>query len=79
MTISQLTCRICGTVGNHPIFVGREMMFGTQEAFEYFQCKSCDCLQITHIPKTLGAYYPSNYTAHTPPEAPAFFLRKVNA
>lgn len=70
MTISQLTCRICGAISNHPTFVGREMMFGTREEFEYFQCKSCGCLQITHIPKNLGEYYPSNYTAHKPPEAP---------
>lgn len=67
MTTSQLTCRICGTVSNHPTFVGREMMFGTQEEFNYFQCQSCDCLQITHIPINLGEYYPSNYTAYTPP------------
>ena len=70
MTISQLTCRICGAVDDHPTFAGREMMFGTREVFEYFQCKSCGCLQITHIPKNLSEYYPSNYTAHTHPKAP---------
>lgn len=61
MTISQLTCRICGADGNHPTFAAREMMFGTQEEFEYFQCKSCDCLQILDIPADMSRFYPQNY------------------
>lgn len=61
MAISQPTCRICGAADNHPTFIGREMMFGTQEEFEYFQCKSCGCLQITEIPGDLGRFYPSSY------------------
>src|SRR3569832_1856689 len=59
----QLTCRICGTIGNHSTIIGREMMFGTREEFEYFQCGSCDCLQIAHIPENLGQYYTSSYPA----------------
>src|SRR3569832_2443522 len=66
----QLTCRICGTIGNHSTFIGREMMFGTREEFEYFQCGSCDCLQIAHIPENLGQYYPSSYPAHKVPTTP---------
>jgi SAM-dependent methyltransferase len=69
MTISPYTCRICNTTDNHPTFVGREMMFGTCEEFQYFQCNTCECLQISDIPKNLGEYYPSDYTAHTFPEA----------
>lgn len=65
MTISQFTCRICGAVDNHPAFVGREMMFGTREEFQYFQCKSCDCLQIADIPQDLGRFYPPNYYSLT--------------
>lgn len=61
MTVSQLTCRICGSIDNHPTFIGREMMFGTLEEFEYFQCKICECLQITNIPKNLGHFYPDSY------------------
>jgi len=55
------TCRICNTKDNHPTFIGREMMFGTREEFEYFQCKSCACLQITDVPEDLGKFYPNNY------------------
>jgi 2-polyprenyl-3-methyl-5-hydroxy-6-metoxy-1,4-benzoquinol methylase len=65
MTNSQLTCRICGAVDDHPTFTGREMMFGTREEFEYFQCKSCGCLQIADIPQDLGRFYPLNYYSLT--------------
>lgn len=69
MTFSRHSCRICNAVGDHLAFIGREMMFGTREEFEYFQCNECNCLQISEIPKNLSTYYPSNYTAHTVPEA----------
>lgn len=65
MTSSQLTCRICGALGNHPTFIGREMMFGTREEFEYFQCNSCGCLQISDIPNDLGRFYPPCYYSLT--------------
>lgn len=65
MAFSLHTCRICNTTDNYPTFVGREMMFGTREEFEYFLCTNCDCLQITHIPKNLGEYYPKDYNPHT--------------
>ncbi|OAI01095.1 hypothetical protein A1332_03390 [Methylomonas methanica] len=44
------------------------MMFGTRETFEYFQCNTCGCLQISEIPKDLAKYYPSDYAPHTQPE-----------
>ena len=54
-------CRICGNdqgmVSYHP----REMMFGTREPFDYFQCGACGCLQIEQIPEDLGSYYPAGY------------------
>lgn len=65
MTSSQLTCRICGAFDNHQTCTGREMMFGTREEFEYFQCNSCGCLQITDIPKNLGHFYPPDYYSLT--------------
>lgn len=57
-------CRICGQTDDHPTFTGREMMFGTQEEFEYFQCLNCSCLQIAEIPADLSRHYPSSYIAH---------------
>ncbi|MDO8845977.1 class I SAM-dependent methyltransferase [Methylicorpusculum sp.] len=61
MSSSPNICGICNTEDYHPIYVGYEMMFGTREEFEYFQCTSCGCLQIRHIPNDLGRFYPPNY------------------
>lgn len=55
------TCRICDTKADHPIYYPREMMYGTREEFEYFECTSCGCLQIKNIPTSIEKYYPSNY------------------
>lgn len=56
-----LVCRICGNVeGNIPYRV-REMMFGTREVFDYFQCRECGCLQIADIPTDLARHYPNDY------------------
>lgn len=32
-------------------------MFGTREAFEYFECCECGCVQIAEIPGNIAAYY----------------------
>lgn len=61
MTCSLNTCRICGVQGKHPVYDVREMMFGTREAFYYFQCTACGCLQIKEIPEDLGRFYPPDY------------------
>ena len=37
------------------------MMFGLPETFEYFECSSCDCLQIRDIPDDMSEYYPATY------------------
>lgn len=77
MATYNFACRICGAIGNHPTFVGREMMFGTREVFEYFQCSSCSCLQISVIPNDLSRFYPSNYySLGSENHAPASSLRR---
>lgn len=63
----QHICRICNTKDNHPLFIGREMMFGSRDEFEYFQCNYCGCLQIAEFPKNIDQYYPSDYAPHTIP------------
>jgi len=60
-------CRICGNVSGNRPFVGREMMFGLRETFEYFECGACGCLQIAKIPADLGKYYPENYYSFQSP------------
>jgi len=57
----KLSCRICSSTADHEVFIGREMMFGTREEFEYFQCAECECLQITTIPEDLSRFYPDQY------------------
>lgn len=57
-------CRICNESGDHEVFRIREMMFGTQDTFDYFQCRHCECLQISEIPANLSSYYPENYYSH---------------
>ncbi len=59
------TCRVCDTAADMPIFVAREMMYGTRESFPYVQCPACDCLQLAEVPDDLGRYYPSNYYSYT--------------
>lgn len=61
MTNEIRKCRICGLVSDHPTITAREMMFGTRRAFLYFQCKGCECLQISEIPENLDEFYPENY------------------
>lgn len=67
-------CRICGNENNTEEYILKEMMFGTQEEFEYFKCSNCGCLQIKKIPSNLEMYYPSDYLAFGKFGEP--FLRK---
>jgi 2-polyprenyl-3-methyl-5-hydroxy-6-metoxy-1,4-benzoquinol methylase len=54
-------CGICGSNGDHLQYNAREMMFGSRERFNYFQCVDCGCLQLAEIPADLSRFYPSNY------------------
>jgi SAM-dependent methyltransferase len=63
----MLTCRICGNLNGNRSFTAREMMFGTREVFDYFECAVCGCLQIVRIPENLGKYYPPQYHSFTLP------------
>ncbi len=55
------TCGICGTQGDMQSWLAREMMQGTREEFEYFECPVCGCLQIAEVPENLGDYYGESY------------------
>jgi len=39
----------------------REMMLGTRDRFDYFQCRACETIQIRDIPGYMGSYYPATY------------------
>ncbi len=53
----NLKCKICGNEENNEIFKVKEMMFGTKEVFDYFECNSCGCLQIIDVPPDIERYY----------------------
>lgn len=61
------TCRICANSHSNRIFTAREMMYGTQEQFDYLECGSCGCLQIVTIPIDLSRYYPHDYYSQASP------------
>ena len=75
----QRTCRICGATAAHPQYTVREMMFGFRDAFTYFQCQQCECLQIAEIPAAIAKYYPENYYSMSGglPRPPARLLRSL--
>lgn len=54
-----MSCNICGSREGHLHRV-REMMFGTREEFEYFECARCGCLQLINPPDDLSRYYPTD-------------------
>ena len=62
--MARQTCRICGNIDGLKHYSVREMMMGTHDVFDYFQCPSCGCLQISEIPANLGNYYPENYYSY---------------
>jgi 2-polyprenyl-3-methyl-5-hydroxy-6-metoxy-1,4-benzoquinol methylase len=61
-----MKCRICGCDTEHQTYDAREMMFGYRDAFRYFQCSKCRCLQITNYPPHISNYYPDNYYSFQP-------------
>lgn len=57
----RLSCRVCGYTAEQSVYVVHEMMFGTRQPFDYFQCGQCGCLQIRKPPANIGDFYLSNY------------------
>lgn len=59
--LAASTCRVCGASGRFPSHRTREMMYGTREEFEYFECSVCGCVQIREIPDDPSRFYPGDY------------------
>ncbi len=59
------TCRVCGELvsDQEPVMIP-EMMYGSGEIFEYFECPRCRTLQIASIPDNLEQYYGENYYSY---------------
>ena len=60
-----MICKICGNKEKNKIFDVREMMFGLNENFKYFECGNCGCLQLITIPSDMARYYPEDYYSMT--------------
>ncbi|MDH3382222.1 MAG: class I SAM-dependent methyltransferase [Flavobacteriaceae bacterium] len=61
-----MKCRICSNKENNLECEAKEMMFRLDEAFVYFQCSLCGCLQIKEFPENIAKYYPSDYYSYKP-------------
>ena len=61
-------CRICSNTKSNLYFDVREMMYGSREKFEYFQCSKCGCLQIENIPNDIAKHKKYYYKYCTLPK-----------
>lgn len=63
MDATNQQCRLCSTTAAHPVLTTYEMMYGSKEAFDYFECQNCGTLQICTIPsqQELARHYPADY------------------
>lgn len=75
---SDRPCRICANAEANRSYRLTELMFGLSEAFEYFECGACGCLQIADIPGDMTKYYPGSYYSFLPsPEDHAGRVRNL--
>jgi SAM-dependent methyltransferase len=54
-------CRACGNDAHNKVHSVREMLYGTNDYFEYVECRLCGSLSIYSIPEDIGRYYPEDY------------------
>ena len=58
---SMIRCRICDNTHDNRVYTAREMMYGSREKHDYFECSECGCVQIIDIPPDMSKYYSDNY------------------
>jgi SAM-dependent methyltransferase len=56
-------CRVCQNDTGNKVHSVREMMLGLRDVFQYLECCSCGCLQLTDPPSDMVRYYPPDYRA----------------
>lgn len=57
----RFTCKVCGKESNVRSVMIKEMLNGTNDEFEYYECEHCKSLQIKNIPDNLYQYYQQEY------------------
>ncbi|MEE9303710.1 MAG: class I SAM-dependent methyltransferase [Thiotrichaceae bacterium] len=60
-----MKCKICGNTENNDHYQAKEMMLGYRDLHDYFQCASCQCLQLETVPDNLPEYYPKDYYSYS--------------
>ena len=56
-----MSCIVCDNKQGNRFFTVKEMMFGNNDVFNYFECPNCGCVQISEIPKDMSKYYSEKY------------------
>jgi SAM-dependent methyltransferase len=59
--LAPTPCRICRHAEVNTRYRAREMLHGTRETFDYFECGGCGCVQIAEIPADIERFYPGDY------------------
>lgn len=70
-------CRICNN-NTYEKYLVKEMQFGIGEEFDYFECLSCGCLQISEYPSDMTKYYPKQYYSFESPYKKNFIKEYLN-
>jgi SAM-dependent methyltransferase len=55
-----VACRVCGGEVAFAL-TAHEMMLGARDAYDYFECEECGCLQIASIPSDIDRFYRESY------------------
>ena len=77
-----MECKICGNSKGNRLHRVPELMFRTDESFDYLECGGCGSLHIVSIPADLARHYPAHYYAFavTPkPVSLTAWLKSVRA
>ena len=56
-----MKCKICGNEQTNKVIYAKDMNYGGNKEFKYFQCSKCKCLQLDNIPENIEQYYGSGY------------------
>lgn len=56
-------CKICSKKSSFKVHTFREIMYGFDEEFKYFECPYCNSLQIKNAPENISRYYGNNYNS----------------
>jgi SAM-dependent methyltransferase len=73
-----MTCRICGAAAG-TTHHAHEMMFGTRDPFDYFECAECGCVQLMNPPADFAPYYPRDYYSFASAAAPTSWKQRIRA